>query len=87
MSAKEDPKMLRSMLANEIRHRRKQLGISQEELGFRCGLHRTYISLVERCLRSPTIDSLSKIAFALGVRTYELLSHAEDHITGGNDDA
>jgi transcriptional regulator with XRE-family HTH domain len=47
---------------------RKSAGISQEELGFRCSLHRTEIGLLERGARVPRIDTLIKIATGLGVR-------------------
>jgi len=52
--------------ANIAKIRREQ-GISQEELAFRSGLHRTYISGVERGVRNPTISVLVEIAHALQV--------------------
>jgi len=52
--------------ANIAKIRREQ-GISQEELAFRSGLHRTYISGVERGVRNPTISVLFEIAHALQV--------------------
>jgi transcriptional regulator with XRE-family HTH domain len=51
-----------------LRRLRKRAGISQEELGFRCSLHRTEIGLLERGARVPRIDTLVKIATGLGVR-------------------
>ncbi|GGA02682.1 helix-turn-helix domain-containing protein [Okeania sp. KiyG1] len=39
-----------------LKQKREALKLSQEELGFEAGLHRTYISLLERGLKSPTID-------------------------------
>lgn len=51
-----------------LRRLRKEAGISQEELGFRCSLHRTEIGLLERGARVPRIDTLIKIAIGLGVR-------------------
>jgi transcriptional regulator with XRE-family HTH domain len=51
-----------------LRHLRKGAGISQEELGVRCSLHRTEIGLLERGARVPRIDTLIKIASGLGVR-------------------
>lgn len=47
---------------------RKEAGISQEQLGFRCSLHRTEIGLLERGARVPRVDTLIKIASVLGVR-------------------
>ncbi len=40
-------------------------GLTQEELGFQCGLHRTYISLLERGLKSPTLETIFKICKTL----------------------
>lgn len=47
-------------------------GWSQEEMAAQCGLHRTYISGVERGVRNPTITVLEKIAKALDVRIGDL---------------
>lgn len=51
-----------------VRRHRKVLGISQEELAFRAGLHRTYIGGIERGERNPTLSSIEKIARALGIK-------------------
>lgn len=51
-----------------LRRLRNEAGISQEELGLRCSLHRTEIGLLERGARVPRIDTLIKIASGLGVR-------------------
>ena len=48
-------------------------GPSQQGLAFECGLHRTYVSGVERGVRNPTIVVLEKIAKALNVATSLLL--------------
>lgn len=50
-----------------MRHVRKGTGLSQEALGFEAGLHRTEIGLQERGARVPRIDTLIKVATALGV--------------------
>ena len=70
---------LRAALAEQIRTFRSKKGLSQEELAFLAGLHRTYISLVERAKRSPTIDCLTRISAALNVRPSELLAKAEKY--------
>lgn len=54
-------------LAANMKRLRKEKGWLQEELADRAGLHRTYISGVERCTRNPTIRAVEKIAAALGV--------------------
>jgi transcriptional regulator with XRE-family HTH domain len=53
---------------------RAKKGWSQEELADRSGLHRTYISGVERAVRNPTVTVLDKIAVALGAPIAELVS-------------
>lgn len=44
---------------------RRRAGVSQEELGFRSGLHRTEIGLLERGERTPRIDTVVKLVAAL----------------------
>ena len=51
----------------KVRLYRGKFGITQEELGFKSGLDRTYISGIERGIRNPSITSASKIVEALGV--------------------
>jgi transcriptional regulator with XRE-family HTH domain len=58
----------------DIRTSRK---ISQEQLAFDSGFDRTYISLVERGVRSPTIRSLVQLTDALKVRPSEMLARME----------
>jgi transcriptional regulator with XRE-family HTH domain len=59
--------------AANFRRVRKQVGISQEALAFRAGLHRTEIGLLERGERVPKIDTLIKLAAALEVKPGVLL--------------
>lgn len=54
--------------AENLRRIRKETGLSQEEVGFRAGLHRTEVGLLERGARVPRLDTLVKLASALGVR-------------------
>lgn len=54
-------------LGHAIKEQRSALGISQEELAARAGLHRTYVSEVERGERNPSIGSIEKLAQALEV--------------------
>ena len=58
---------LKFLLGNAIKEQRNALGISQEELAARAGLHRTYVSEVERGERNPSIASIEKLAQALEV--------------------
>lgn len=54
---------------------RRTLGISQEELAFRAGLHRTYVGMVERAERSISLQNAKKIADALNVKLDTLLNN------------
>ena len=58
---------------------RQKLGISQEELAFRAGLHRTYIGMVERAERSISLQNAKKIADALNVKLDTLLNNGEEN--------
>jgi transcriptional regulator with XRE-family HTH domain len=51
-----------------LRRVRRRAGVSQEEAGFLSGLHRTEIGLLERGERTPRIDTVVKLAGALGVK-------------------
>lgn len=59
---------LERALGTVVQAHRKRLGLSQEELAFRAGLHRTFISQLERGLKSPSLRSLVAISdvFELG---------------------
>ena len=56
-----------------LRKFRRERGFSQEKLAFECGLHRTYISGVERGVRNPTVLVLEAIAKALEIPSSLLL--------------
>jgi transcriptional regulator with XRE-family HTH domain len=56
---------VREQLGVNLRGHRDRVGISQEELGEMCDLDRTEISLLERGLRFPRLDTLVKLARAL----------------------
>ena len=60
-----------------LRELRQEKGLSQEELADKAGLHRTYISQIERGLKSPSLRSLDQIADALGVSLSTLVKRLE----------
>jgi transcriptional regulator with XRE-family HTH domain len=64
---------LRRRVGRNLRRLHEQRGLSQKALAFECGLHRTYVSGVERGVRNPTVVILEKIARALDAQAYELL--------------
>jgi transcriptional regulator with XRE-family HTH domain len=59
-----------------LRDCRGKAGISQEELAARAKVDRTYVSLLERGLRQPTLGTLFRLAQALGVAPATMVSRA-----------
>ena len=64
---------LRLILARNIRARRAETGMTQEDLAALTGLHRTYIGSVERCERNVTLSTLEVFARAFGTSVPALL--------------
>lgn len=60
-----------------LKKRRHQVGMSQEALGFRSGVHRTFISEIERGVKSPTVQTMISLAEALDVKLSDLIRIAE----------
>lgn len=60
-----------------VRVRRTNAGISQEKLAELAGLHPTYVGMVERGVRNPTIDVAARLAKALKVALPKLISEAQ----------
>lgn len=71
-------KALRQIMAENLRVLRLAAHISQEELAELCGLHRTYISDIERCNRNVSIDNIEKIAKALHITASDLLKERKN---------
>jgi CheY-like chemotaxis protein/DNA-binding phage protein len=67
---------LKALLGMAIKTERSSLGISQEELAYRAGIHRTYLSDMERGMRNPSIDSIAKVARALEISVARLFEDA-----------
>ncbi|MGG4266188.1 helix-turn-helix domain-containing protein [Peribacillus simplex] len=63
---------IRLLFGQSLRRIRINKNISQEELGYLCGLHRTYISDIERGTRNVSLENIVKLASALNVETKEL---------------
>lgn len=65
-------KRARRLLARKLKILRMMCGWSQEDLAGACGLHRTYISLIERTECNVSLDNLEKLAAAFGLSLPEL---------------
>lgn len=66
------------VFGTNLRKYRTRLGVSQEKFAEMCGLHRTYISDIERFQRSISLDNIQKIADALDIETYKLFIVSEE---------
>jgi transcriptional regulator with XRE-family HTH domain len=67
-------------IATVIRERRLAKKLSQEKLAELSELDRTYISMLERGLRQPTVGTLFAVAAALGIRASEIIRAAEERL-------
>ncbi len=68
------------VFSSNVRKYRLSLGLSQEQFAENCGLHRTYISSVERLQRNVSLENVQKIANALNIDAYKLF--LEDDANG-----
>jgi transcriptional regulator with XRE-family HTH domain len=75
-----DRQRLQVGFARALRAWRQAAAISQEELAHRADLHRTYVSQLERGLKSPSLGAIEALAAALGLRPHELVRAAEDAV-------
>ncbi len=57
----------------QLRKRRAELGLSQEELANRAGVHRTYIGMIERAEKNITLKNIEKISKALKIEIDKLM--------------
>jgi transcriptional regulator with XRE-family HTH domain len=64
---------VRKRVGRNLKKYRRDAGFSQEGLALECGLHRTYVSGVERGIRNPTVVVLEQIAKPLGIPSWRLL--------------
>ena len=70
-------KTFQAKFGSVVRSQRQGAGLSQEELAHRSGLHRTYVTDVERGARNPSLNSIKKLSDALGVSLSDLFGLIE----------
>lgn len=73
MPIQSDQCQLVAIFAANVKRRRLELSLSQEELAERAGVHRTYVGMLERREKNATLYSIERLAGALGVEPYVLL--------------
>jgi transcriptional regulator with XRE-family HTH domain len=66
------------VLGAELRKARLAAQLTQEELAFRAGVSRNYISLLELDEKSPTVQTLFRVAKALNIRASKLIQNVEN---------
>lgn len=66
----------KSAIGRILRAKRESLGVSQEALAERADVDRSYVSILERGLKSPTLETLEKICKALGTLPERVIEEA-----------
>lgn len=64
-------------VGSEIRKAREEAGLSQQELADKAKLHRTYINMIERGKKNPTMDVFFRLCAALGVAPSKMVARME----------
>lgn len=73
----ESKKEILIKFGESVRKLRKEKRLSQEQLAFKAGLHRTYIGMIERAEKNITLVNIEKIALALNVNIQKFFSSDE----------
>jgi len=73
-------KKLNELVGVALKQLRHEVGVSQQELAFECGLDRTYISLLERGLRQPTIKTFFILSKALQIKPSQFILKIENSL-------
>jgi transcriptional regulator with XRE-family HTH domain len=68
---------IEELFGSVLKKLRNDKGLSQEELGFESGYHRTYISLLERGKKSPSLKTIFQLAKALNVEPSDILEQLQ----------
>lgn len=69
---------LKEAISIVIKQERKKNGMSQEELAHLCNIDRTYISLLERKKRNPTLDVIFRISYSFHIKPSTFVKMLED---------
>lgn len=77
MPPRDLPTAFNTAFGAAVREAREALGLSQEDLGFKAELDRTYVSGIERGVRNPTLKSILRVARALETKPSILVQRAE----------
>ena len=77
MGKKRNKPDIRERFGFAVKLRREELGLTQEDLAHRAGIHRTYLSDVERGSRNLSLINIERLAVALAMQPSELFRLVE----------
>ena len=75
-----DEQRIKDAFGKELRNARKAVGVSQEKLALQVGLDRTYISMLERGLRQPSLTTIFLLAPALSLSSVDLVAKVQERM-------
>jgi transcriptional regulator with XRE-family HTH domain len=75
-------KLIQKQFGERVRQLRLARNLSQEELAFKAGVHRTYLGSIERGERNPSLKNIAAIAKALDITLSELFSFGDAESEG-----
>jgi transcriptional regulator with XRE-family HTH domain len=78
MARKRPVPDIRERFGTAVKYRREELGLTQEDLADRAGIHRTYLSDIERGSRNLSLVNIERLAVALSVSLSELFKRVEE---------
>jgi transcriptional regulator with XRE-family HTH domain len=79
-----DEQRLKEVFGQELRKARNVAGISQEKLALLVGLDRTYISMLERGLRQPTLTTIFLLCPPLNLSSVEMVMKVQSSFDEGS---
>ena len=80
MITKQSDDILERTFGLVLRQLRESKKLSQEELADQCSIHRTYVSQLERGLKSPTLRLIWQICESLNVSPMSMITNVEKHM-------
>lgn len=80
MAPEQDGEKVKLSFGKTLKRLREERGLSQEELGYESGYHRTYISQLERGQKSPSIQTIFQLARALNLKPHALVQSVEEQL-------
>ena len=70
---------LAEAVSKTVLEKRAHLGISQESLSLKAGMHRTFISKIEKASQNPTIESIFRLAVAFEIEPEQLVREIKEN--------